>query len=99
MKTTWTSRGTAIRVRPFLKIVNGVCISEPGGMAPRWGRPGHLARGAAGDGRGGLSRLRCPGAGRHLEAGGPAGSRAAIGRAASLGLVPAPCVAALHEDR
>ncbi len=26
MKTAWTSRGTAIRVRPFLKIVNDVIM-------------------------------------------------------------------------
>ena len=28
MKTAWTSRGTAMRVRPFLKIVNWVCMSS-----------------------------------------------------------------------
>src|SRR4051794_22137071 len=34
MKTAWTSSGIAIRLRPFLRMVNGVCMASTHDLLP-----------------------------------------------------------------
>src|SRR5690348_13716411 len=76
MKTAWTSSGTAMRVRPFLKIVNRVFMVIEG-QAPR--APGRVE-----DWPVAPASLGGPGDGRHLLSGIAAGPPV-VGRSPAVG--------------